>query len=270
MEPIEQEASLMGWQPKEQFRGAPEKWTDAQEFVDRGKHLMPILRKNNERLTGELTALKTQVATLTASLSEASTSMKDLVEFHKEATKAQVAKARADLLTELKEAKTEGDVDAEIAATSKLSEFDAAQKTVAAPAAKNEPATVEIAPEVKQWMTENPWYGQDQERTGLAMGVAQKLRAQGTTLVGRAFLEQVAITVAERLGEGETTTPQSKVEGGGRGADSRSGGTGYVNLPSDAKAQCDKEAKKFVGPNRVFKDAKAWNAHFAEQYFKGN
>jgi len=262
------EAALMGWIPKEQFRGDPSKWTDAQEFVDRGKHLMPILRKNNERLVGEIEGLKTQVNQLNASLSESSGAMKDLMKFHEESTKAQVAKARADLLTELKEAKTDGDVDAEIEATAKLSEFDAAQKatkTSVTPAAKAE----EISPEVKQWNLENPWYGVDQERTGLAMGVAQKLRAQGTTLVGRAFLEQVAITVAERLGEGEIQQPQSKVEGGGRGADSR-GGTGYAGLPSDAKAQCDKDAGKFVGPNKAFKTSKEWNTYFADQYFKGN
>jgi hypothetical protein len=265
----EQEASLMGWMPQDQFKGDPAKWTSAQEFVDRGKHLMPILRKNNERLVGEIEGLKTQVNQLNASLSESSGAMKDLMKFHEESTKAQVAKARADLLAELKEAKTEGDVDAEIEAQSKLSEFDAAQKAVVAPTAKTAPATEQVSPEVKQWMTENPWYGVDQERTGLAMGVAQRLRAQGTTLVGRAFLEQVAITVAERLGEGETAPRNSKVEGGGRGADVR-GGTGYAGLPSDAKAQCDKDAGKFVGPNKAFKTAKEWNTYFADQYFKGN
>src|ERR1035437_653917 len=132
----EQEASLMGWMPKEQFKGDPAKWTSAEEFVDRGKHLMPILRKNNERLVGEIEGLKTQVNQLNASLSESSGAMKDLMKFHEKATKTQVAKARSDLLAELKEAKTEGDVDAEIEATSKLSEFDAAQKAVVAPVVK--------------------------------------------------------------------------------------------------------------------------------------
>ena len=265
----EQEATLMGWMPKEQFRGDPAKWTDAQEFVDRGKHLMPILRKNNERLVGEIEGLKTQVNQLNASLSESSGAMKDLMRFHEESTKAQVAKARADLLAELKEAKTDGDVDAEIEAQSKLSEFDAAQKAVVTPAKKEEPKPEEVSPEVKQWNLENPWYGVDQERTGLALGVANKLRAQGSTLTGRPFLEAVATIVAERLGEGETRSPTSKVEGGGRGANTR-GGTGYTGLPSDARAQCDKDAGKFVGPNKAFKDVKSWNAYFADQYFKGN
>ena len=35
--PYEGEAREMGWRPKEEWQGEPEKWRDAKEFVERGE-----------------------------------------------------------------------------------------------------------------------------------------------------------------------------------------------------------------------------------------
>ena len=48
--PVEQEARTLGWVPAEEFKGDPNRWVDAETFVERGHTVMPILRKNNERL----------------------------------------------------------------------------------------------------------------------------------------------------------------------------------------------------------------------------
>ena len=47
---VEQEARTLGWVPQEEFKGDPNRWVDADTFVERGHTVMPILRKNNERL----------------------------------------------------------------------------------------------------------------------------------------------------------------------------------------------------------------------------
>lgn len=267
---ISEEASLLGWVPKEQFRGDPDKWVEAEEFVERGKHILPILRKNNEKLLGEITILKGQVGTLSDAMKEATESMEALKVFHKESTEAQVAKARREILDRLKAAKTEQDVDAEVEVQAELSEFDAAGKVATKPAPKVESAPEPLAPEVKAWMAENPWYGVDQERTGLAMGIANRLKAENTLLKGSAFLAEVKRVLEERWGalEDGSGASASKVEGGGgRGGSSRSGGKDYASLPADARARCDADAKKFVGANKVYKTTKEWNAFFASQYF---
>jgi hypothetical protein len=265
---VEQEATLLGWTPLEVFKGNRDKWIDAETFVERGKHIMPILKQNNAKLTGEIDNLKGQINGLQDSVKASLESMEALKEFHTEATKAQVAKARRDLLDELKQAKTDGDVDQEIEATAKLSAFDAGQVAtkVQTPTPVSPPT---IDPSVTAWMKENPWYGQDQIRTGMALGVGNKLRAEGDTRTGKEFLEAVAQVVQETLGEG-SKTPASKVEGSRGGASSRNGGTDYASLPSDAREVCDRQAKKFVGPDRAFKTAKEWNTYFAEQYHQGN
>lgn len=269
---IEQEAISLGWSPKDQFKGDEAKWVDAETFVERGKQIMPILRKNNERLLGEVAELKSTVSTLTQAVTQSNESVAALKEFHETSTKAQVEKARRDLLAELKQAKTDGDVDAEVDATAALSEFDAAQKAVKAapappPAAKASPA---LNPEVEQWMKDNPWYGIDHIRTGMMDGVSKKLRADGNTKVGKLFLEEAAEQVEQTLGGGEQR--QSKVDGGaaGRGGSGGSGGSGYASMPKEAREQCDKLAEKFVGPNKVYKTAKEWQTFYAAEYQKGN
>lgn len=266
---IEQEASLMGWVPQDQFKGDESKWVDAASFVERGQHIMPILKKNNERLLGEVSQLKGTVTALTASVAAATESMEAMKVFHEEATKVQVEKARKDLLAGLRQAKTDGDVDAEVEITATLSEFDAAQRAVAAvPVVKKVEQVVvsKIAPEVQEWMNANPWYGQDQERTGFMTGIANRLRAEGNIDTGKVFLEAAAAILEERLGGGQQSS--GKVEGGGRSSSSGSGGTGsgYAALPKEAKEVCDKQAAKFVGPDRAFKDMKSWQAYFATQY----
>jgi len=54
----EAEAKEMGWVPQDQFKGDPEKWRPADEFVRRGEDILPIVRKQNEKLHGELKELR--------------------------------------------------------------------------------------------------------------------------------------------------------------------------------------------------------------------
>ncbi len=275
---IESEAKLQGWVPHEEFKGDSSKWVDAESYVERGKHIMPILQSNNKRLLSELDSVKSVVESLKATVDNQNQSMEELKAFHQESTKAQVEKARREILADLKEAKTDGDVDQEIKITAELSQFDAAQVE----AKKAQVVTPTPTPSVsiadqeldkirRAWVKENPWYGIDLERTGLMDGVARRLRNENVELYGRDFLDAAAKIVADRWGDvSEPAT--SKVEGGsGRGASSRSGATGsYASLPSDAKEACEKQSSRFVGPDKVYKNKKEWQEFFASEYHKGN
>ena len=48
------EAKSDGWAEKENWRGAPELWIDAAEFVRRKHTVLPLLRKENEKLFGPM------------------------------------------------------------------------------------------------------------------------------------------------------------------------------------------------------------------------
>lgn len=47
---VEQEARKMGWVEEELWKGDPDKWRPAEEFVERGKNIVPILRDRLEKM----------------------------------------------------------------------------------------------------------------------------------------------------------------------------------------------------------------------------
>ena len=107
---VETRARALGWTDKDSFRGDPNKWIPADEFVRRGEEVMPILRQNNKALERKLAEQASEMRRLQELIAAGQESIQGLTQFHEEATARAVAKAKADLLAELKVAKREGDV----------------------------------------------------------------------------------------------------------------------------------------------------------------
>ena len=266
---VVREARELGWVPKEQFRGDTTRWVDADVFVQRGHEVMPLLKANNARLLGE-------VHTLKETLRETNDAIVELRKLSEETTRERVRAAKAEVMAQLKTAKEEQNVEAELALTEKLVDIRAAERAdVAKPAAPPPPAPSAVDPAFTAWAArpENSWFGVDKRRTALATGIAQELRADRSNdhIVGVAFYEKVAAEVADTLGGG-APLPADRVEGsrggsGGSGTNGSGGGTkGYNALPADAKAACDKQAKQFVGKGD-FKTQTDWRTYYANLYF---
>ena len=49
---VEKEAREMGWTPKEKFKGNPDKWVTAEEFVERQCHAVKIRGQRNQEPSG--------------------------------------------------------------------------------------------------------------------------------------------------------------------------------------------------------------------------
>ncbi len=273
---IEQEAKLQGWVPQEEFKGEESKWVDAETFIEKGQHILPIMRSNNKRLVTDLDSVKAEVISLKKALATQTQSMEELKIFHQESSKAQVEKARRDLVAELKEAKRDGDIDQEIQLTADLSKFDAAQVGVDSekPKKVNQQNTQntqeDLHPDTQAWLNINSWYGTDDEKTGLMDGICRKLRREGSSLTGLPFLMEAHNRVESFYGK-EKTTPVSKAESG-RATNGGGGSSakGYAGLPAEAKAICDRQAERFVGANKVYKTTKEWQDFYVAEYNKGN
>jgi len=269
--PVEQEARTLGWVPAEEFKGDPNRWVDAETFVERGHTVMPILRKNNERLETLVKQQAEELNKMKNMFNASQESITELQKVHADATKAAVAKARAEVMAELKEAKRDGDVDREIALTEELQELKNRQVEIdkPAPAPAAQPQQQEVHPDFQAWMNDNPWFGTDQRKTQKAMGIAQILRAdpENDGLQGRAFFDRV---LAEM--EGRSAPRPDKVGGarssGTGGGGGPVGGKSFADLPADAKAACDNQGKKLVGEGRAFKDMAAWRSYYANLYFQ--
>jgi hypothetical protein len=275
-EDVEATARSMGWAPKEQFKGDPEKWVDAAEYVSRGETVMPLLKANNRRLQQELEGERRQRQGLETSLNELRESVETLKSSSIEETKRQVKAERVRVLEQLKKARKDGDHDAAVDLEDDLRQIDKTLDAAEAPApAKKDGPTKKAAdpvqdPTYQAWIVDNPWL-QDPVKAAAAVAIAEKLRKDGDTSTGRAFFDKITEAAEETFNMKARPRGPGKVEPsrGGAGDGHRDGKRGVADLPAEARAQIDKEAKQMVGPNRAFKTKAEWEAHFVEQYFAG-
>lgn len=274
---VESAARDMGWRPLEEFRGDPAKWVDAEVFVSRGEHFLPILRANNKRLQEQTAELTSSLEETRALLAASQESIKELKRYHDEDTARQVAKARKDLVAEIKQAREDGDVDKELTLQGEVSRLDAA---VAAAPKKGEPVvtpppsktSAPADPEFLAWEADNPWFKTDSRKHALAMACATELRADKANdkLVGRAFYDRVSQEVDAYLAPaGAPSKVGASRSSGGNAPAPAAAARKFSDLPSDAQAACADFAKKLVGPGRAYKDLESWRAEYTRKYFEG-
>jgi hypothetical protein len=274
---IETRARSMGWAPKEAYvrdkLGPEENWLPADKYVEKGESIMPILKANNRKLADQVNQQGTELASTKAALAAATEAIEELKTFKSTLNKERVKDQKADIMARLSQAKKDGDTDLEVQLTDKLSEANAAIKEadkapVKAAATSTDAPT--LTAEAKSWMSDNPWFGTDQRRTGYAMGLANEWKAQGKALGTKEFFdhcdEEIAKVFdrnAERRGGPSKvdSTNNSSGDGGGKG-----GSHTYADLPAEAKAACEKSADRLVGPNRAYKTKAEWQKRYVELY----
>ena len=247
---IQQEAESQGWVPKDRFRGNESDWVDADVFVKRGREILPILRKNNENLIKDLQSTKEQ-------LKEFREAAEEFKKFQKEAyeRKAQDYENRIQELRESRaQAISDGDGqkvnaldDALDQAKEEFKEAKQAIKDADVVKPQQETTSEAIDPGLQVWLDRNSWFGQDKRMTSIVNGIGESLRLEFPTLKGQPFLDKLDEVLAEEFPNkfGKKQSPASRVESGS-GRQSRSGSNtqSYDNLPSEAKAACDRFVKQ--------------------------
>ncbi|MDE2097563.1 MAG: hypothetical protein KGL39_09980 [Patescibacteria group bacterium] len=230
------EAELQGWVPKELFRGDDSDWIDAETFVRRGKEINPILKKNNEVLLRKIEAKDSELAEIREAVAE-------FKKFHADTEKRAYQKALADLKAEKKEALAEGDHERVVEIDDEI--LDLKDKQRSPEVKKPSPPNPKDDPVYRAWEDANPWSRED-AMSQAAVRAAELLRIQGRQETGRIFLDLVAEKVKEAFPEkfnNQNRNRASAVEGGTPAAH-RPGGKTYADLPTEAKAACDKFVKQ--------------------------
>lgn len=233
----EERARRMGWVPQEDFRGDPEKWVDAEQFVERAHTELPIMRENLKRMERKLAQQEKVLA--------------DFREFASKSEERAFQRALEQIKTEQRQAVEDGDV----------ARFDAAQKRFEAlskeiPAAPAAPIDSAVQAEFAEWHSKNEWYTRDPEMTVFADAAGDYLAKIKPHLKGTPkFLEEVEKRVRrefpDRFENAKRREPGA-VHGAGDesdGAPARRGKT-YADLPADAKAMCDRFVKTIPGYTR--------------------
>ncbi len=217
----EQEARQEGWRPQEEWKGDPEKWVDAETFVERGEKISGILKSKVERLEQRL--------------ERAEKANQKFGEYHKKTIEKERHKAEQQihaLEEQLAKAVSEGDGQAFTRLNNEINNL----KTNI-PKGEFDDGFTDLA---QGWLSENQWYNNNQKLAIFADGVADRLRAQGFS--GKAYFDELTRIVKDSFPE-EFENPNRKkaanVETGEPASEPKVKGKSYKNLPAEAKAACD-------------------------------
>lgn len=152
----EQEASDLGWVASDQFKGDPDKWVEAEEFVTRGETFIPFLKADRKKLQGQLDKERGEFAKRLEKIERTSA-------VGVEALRKQHAKELSNINAQQRAAVHAGDLD-------KYDELKAQETELAKQAPESEPANDQekYAETVDTFAKDNNWYGNDQEMTDYA------------------------------------------------------------------------------------------------------
>lgn len=229
----ESEAREQGWRPQEEWKGDPEKWKSAEQFVEDGKNILPIVNAKNSKLQGKVDDLAAQVAELRQTNQQ-------FGEFSKKAMdrwKKETSDLRQELKARRKQAIDEGDGAAFENADQQLAELD-----------RNDVPAQEIPPEAQAFVSKNPWYGADEEMTAFADGIADRLAGSGYQ--GVAYFNELEARAKKAFPhkfKNEEKGKPSVVETEGSQTKKDTSKKSFDNLPPEAKAACRQFQKEIDG-----------------------
>lgn len=244
---FEAEARSHGWVPKDEFKGDPNRWTDAEAFVKKADEVMPLLRKKTQAQDREIADLRKQI--------------KRASEHFSKAEERAMERALSELRKEQEAAVEAGDLKAHREVSKKIDELrdevDAKPKVLASP--------TEVKEALIDFRDANPWYDEAGKERDYADLVAEKHADKAETMPPAEFFAFVADQVKERypaLGKGkEETRRRSPVEGaGGLGRPSR-GGKSFNDLPVEAQRMADKWIKSgLIKDRETYLKTYPWDA----------
>jgi hypothetical protein len=235
----EKRARVMGWRPREEFKGDPDKWVDAVQFAENADKSLPLAkaeaRRANERadrLEAEHRRLQEDVKRFTA--------------FHAKVEEDSFARAREQLRRELIDARHSFDADRELQAEDQLRALDYEQRTRATPQHREpeQQAAPQVDPDVSHWLEDaGKTWGKNPRAVQMSQMVAEEMRKNGEDSTGVAFLEKVKHAMRKEFPQffdGMTNERRSSAApvASGAGAAPRGKGKGFADLPADAKQAC--------------------------------
>jgi hypothetical protein len=152
----ERRARNMGWRPRDEFRGDPDRWVDADEFVERGERLLPLLQERSRAADRTITDLRDQVTRQGETLNS-------MLQTARNAERVGYRRAMQELNEKRTQAVERGDMQAFAAVEQAIRELGpepvAEPQRPAAPAPGQPQANHD--PAVVAWVNRNAWFRND-------------------------------------------------------------------------------------------------------------
>lgn len=226
-------AREQGWTPREQFRGDPGDWIDADEYVKRGDPR--YLRKQLGQTEKQLRKLEQQRATDQTAFDQRLAKMESLNKVQRRKMYAEIEGARRAAV----EVGDTAEYDRQNQMEQQLYE---AEQEAGKTTAKEEPTAAEKPhPDVEKWVSENPWFTKSKMLNKVAEGYHLQLLEDEPGLTISENLAKTRAEVIKRYPEKFSRTPaktngngHSAVESGQRnGATSK--GKGFTDIPAEER-----------------------------------
>ena len=239
----EQEAKQMGWRPKEEFRGNPDDWRDAETYVKRGEEFLPIVRSQLRKTEQQLNETASR---LEASEKDFALRLKRIENANQKALEKQRLQMAQEIERQKREAVKFGDEDRYNELSEQELDLYRDLEPESEPVKEVQPQQAPASKEVVEWANENPWFGSDMPLTHYAVEIDAKLSQEAPYMDDSERLARTKEMVQQRFPE-KFGLSQSKpapaiqqgispVEGGQRNATARNTAKGWNELPSEAKA----------------------------------
>lgn len=229
----EDRARQLGWHPKEEFKGDPERWVDADTFMKKGEEELPVLRSNLKKIQADLAKER----------EEFQKTAREFREWHEttvqKTEREAYEKARNDIEQKKLEAVEMGDKEAYL----KAQEAEKALETQQAP--KQQPQQQPAAdPVFDEWRKTNSWYEEfpelavEADNVGLALWNSGKFKSTGQVF------DEVAKSIRRKyphyFQNPNRDMPSAVNEGGEPASTRRTKARTYDNLPASAKDACER------------------------------
>lgn len=273
---IEAKARRMGWRPRDEYRGPPEKWVSAEDYLERAETEFPVLQNRYNQLDAKTAKLERDNKELADKVSDASRALQEIHAQNERIKKEAYERARRDIKAEMRKAAEEGDPDAY---AKKEAELEALEKEPPATTEKPAETTTDdqsgkkggLHPAVAQWISENDWYDSHVSMKALANAEHSRLLKEEPGLTIEQNLAKVRAEVVRRFPE-HFGNPRRDAPGAvgspsdPPGTRRRNGGPTYDALSKEDKAECDRFIKTYNATNpKVPMTRERWVKDYFEQ-----
>jgi hypothetical protein len=241
---VERKARNVGWVPKEEFRGDPARHVSAEEFLQRSDSLMPLLRRDNDKL-------HKKVSDLEGILKETRDAQREFVEFASKAEQRAYDKAKAEYQAQAEAAAANAD---QAGVRHAMQQMEALEKPFKPTPKPVEPA-VNVDPTIQNWIAREDWYRNSQTLKGYAIDTFGEIERDHPGMAVEEMLAETKRRTMDKFPEKFGINPRRDAPATvstptGGNAPVRHNGRAYDNLPTDAKAACEKFMKTIPGFTR--------------------
>lgn len=236
----EQEAISTGWVPEDQFKGDPEKWKPAKDWVERGETFIPFIQKENRGLKEKLESTESRLNATTEEIKALRTTMEKMASVNEKVSKREYERALKTIRKQQAQAIADSDPDAWEALEEQKDKLEKPEEIKI----ESKPDQNKADPNVyTEWSEANKWYMSDNDMTMFANAYGRSI-SQNDVGGYKGWLNAVEKKVRETFPHKfqnpnrETTTSVDSSDT--RGNETVPKKKNYQSLPPEAKAQCDK------------------------------